>query len=56
MKPEQRSFPPQHLHHFEEARTGRTTGQGNANRLGQLPHLHPFLLNQLLKGLFPLLF
>ena len=33
-----------------------TTGQGNANRLGQLPHLHPLFLNQLLEGPFPLLF
>ena len=55
-EPKQRPVSPQHLHHFEEARAGRTTGQGNANRLGQLPHLHPLFLNQLLEGLFPLLF
>src|SRR4029077_2742419 len=55
-EPKQRPVSPQDFHDVEEAGAGRTTGQGNANRLGQLPHLHPLFLNQLLEGTFPLLF
>ncbi len=55
-EPKQCPLSSQYFHHLEEARAGRAARQGNANRLGQVPHLHPLFLNQLLERPFPMLF
>src|SRR5262249_62202012 len=51
-KAEQGPIATQNFHYLKEPRTGRAAGEGHTNRLGELTHLHPLLLNKSLEAEF----